>query len=219
MTVTPLTSYQHSTKKNKNKNKFIAVHSELVLNCQFTSEIPKGHAFFRMSTFRTGKLYCYILRKSQSSFHVNIADCATVSELREKILLKNISAVAGVNEDQLKIWKVCPFELLDLKQLLKADKHYLSTKDLKTQLANLQLCDGSALDGAVLLSSEFSDACLGQIHVIAEVSDGEYPIISFFLSSLRSLTPSVSPPVFLLHVAFPSSTLINHRHHLPVSFF
>ena len=106
-----------------------------------------------------------------------------MSELKEKILLKNQNSVVGVYEDQLKIWKVCPFELLNLKQLLRADKHYLSTRDLKTQLANLQLCDGSALDGAVLLSSEFSDACLGQIHVIAEVSDGEYPIISFSLSN------------------------------------
>ena len=50
-----------------------------------------------MSAFRTGKLYCYILRKSQSSLHVDITDCTTVSELKEKILLKN----------QLKIWKVC----------------------------------------------------------------------------------------------------------------
>jgi hypothetical protein len=47
-------------------------------------------------------------------------------------------------------------------------------------LANLQLHDGNALDGAVLLSSEFSNACLGQIHVIAEVSDGECPIIGLF---------------------------------------
>jgi hypothetical protein len=149
-----------------------------------------------MSAFRTGKLYCYILRKSQSSFHVNIADCATVSELKEKILLKNQNSVVGVDEHQLKIWKVCAFELLNLKQLLRADKHYMSTKDLKTQLANLQLCDDSALDGAVLLSSEFSDACLGQIHVIAEVSDGEYPIISF-LSMLSGLlvTLQVSPLV------------------------
>ena len=55
----------------------------------------------------------------------------------------------------------------------------MSTKDLKTQLANLQLCDENALDGSVLLSREFADASLGQIHVIAEVSDGEYPIINF----------------------------------------
>jgi len=83
------------------------------------------------------------------------------------ILLKNLSSVVGVDEHQLKIWKVCAFELLNL---LRADKHYMSTKDPKTQLANLELCDGSALDSAVLLSSEFSDAYLGQIHIIAEVS-------------------------------------------------
>lgn len=75
----------------------------------------------------------------------------------------------------------------EFEQLLRANKYYLSTKDLKTQLANLQLCDDCALDGAVLLSSEFPDACLGQIHIIVEVSDGECPIISFFLSSSRSL--------------------------------
>lgn len=133
-----------------------------------------------MSAFHTDKLYCYILGKSQSSFHVNIAGCATVSELKEKILLKNQNSIVGVDEHQLKIWKVCAFELSNLNQLLRADEHYMSTKDLKTQLANLQLRDDNALDGAILLSSEFFDACLGQIHVIAEVPDGEYPIISLF---------------------------------------
>jgi hypothetical protein len=56
----------------------------------------------------------------------------------------------------------------------------MPTKDLTTQLATLQLHDGDALDGAVLLSSRFSDTNLGQIHVIAEVPDGDYPIISLF---------------------------------------
>ena len=133
-----------------------------------------------MSAFRSGKLYCYILRMSQSSFHVNIADCATVSELKEKILLENQNTIVGVDVHQLKIWKVGAFELSNLNQLLRADKHYMSAKDLKTQLTNLQLRDDDALDGAVLLSSRFSDANLGQIHVIAEVPDGDYPIISLF---------------------------------------
>ncbi len=117
---------------------------------------------------------------SQSSFHVNIADCATVSELKEKILLENQNTIVGVDVHQLKIWKVGAFELSNLNQLLRADKHYMSAKDLKTQLTNLQLRDDDALDGAVLLSSRFSDANLGQIHVIAEVPDGDYPIISLF---------------------------------------
>src|SRR5258708_27729273 len=133
-----------------------------------------------MSAFRSGKLYCYILRMSQSSFHVNIADCATVSELKEKILLENQNTIVGVDVHQLKIWKVGAFELSNLNQLLRADKHYMSAKDLKTQLTNLQLRDDDALDGAVLLSSRFSDANLGQIHVIAEVPDGDYPIITLF---------------------------------------
>jgi len=96
-----------------------------------------------MSAFHKGQLCCYILRKSQSSFHVNIAGCATVSELKEKILLKNQNTIVGVDEHQLKIWKVCVFELSNLNQLLRADKHYISTKDLKAQLANLQLRDES----------------------------------------------------------------------------
>jgi len=99
-----------------------------------------------------------------------------VSELKEKILLINQNTIVGVDEHQLKIWKVCAFDLSNLNQLIRADKHYMSTKDLETQLANLQLRDDIALDGTVLLSSEFTDACLGQIHVVA---DGEYPI-SFF---------------------------------------
>ena len=63
-----------------------------------------------MSAFRSGKLYCYILRKSQSSFYVNIMGCATVSELKERILLKNQNTLVGVDEHQFKIWKVCPFD-------------------------------------------------------------------------------------------------------------
>jgi hypothetical protein len=134
-----------------------------------------------MSAFRSGKLYCYILRKSQSSFHVNITGCATVSELKERILLKKQNTIVGVDDDQLKIWKVCAFELSNLNQpKLRAEKYYMSTENLTTQLANLQLHDDDALDGAVLLSSRFSDANLGQIHVIAEVPDGDYPIISLF---------------------------------------
>jgi hypothetical protein len=76
-----------------------------------------------MSAFRSGKLYCYILRKSQSSFHVNITGCATVSELKERILLKKQNTIVGVDDDQLKIWKVCAFELSNLNQpKLRAEK-------------------------------------------------------------------------------------------------
>lgn len=100
-----------------------------------------------------------------------------MSELAEKILLKNQNTIVGLDGHQLKIWKA--FELSNLNQPLRADKYYMSTENLTTQLANLQLHDDDALDGAVL-SSRFSDANLGQIHVIAKVSDGGYPIISFF---------------------------------------
>ncbi len=131
-----------------------------------------------MSALRGGwfKLYCHILKMSKSSFHVDIAEEASVSELKEAILIRNENTLVDVDGHQLKIWKVCAFELSNSKQVLRVDKHYMSTKDLKTQLANLQLCDGNALDGAVLLSSEFSDASLGQIHVIVEAPpDGECP--------------------------------------------
>ncbi len=135
----------------------------------------------RMSALRQGRfrLYCYILKKSESSFHVDIAEGANVSDLREAILSKSENTLAGVDAQQLKIWKVCTFELSNLNQVLRADKHYMSTKGFKTQLANLQLPDRNALDGSVSLSSEFSDASLGHIHVIAEAPDGEYPIITF----------------------------------------
>jgi len=153
-------------------------HQSVTKRSKPSNNIP--HRTSRMSAFRSGKLYCYILRKSQSSFHVNIMGCATVSELKERILLKKQNTIVGVDDDQLKIWKVCAFELSNLKQPLRADKYYMSTENLTTQLANLQLHDDDALDGAVLLSSRFSDANLGQIHVIAEVPDGDYPIISLF---------------------------------------
>ena len=119
------------------------------------------------------KLFC-VLKKSESSFHVDLAEDATVSELKEAILIKNKNTLLGVDAHQLKVWKVCAFEHLNL--VLTTDKHYISAKDLRTQLVNLQLRDGNALDDTrVLLPSEFSDASLGQIHVIAEAPDGEYP--------------------------------------------
>ena len=95
-----------------------------------------------------------------------------MSELAEKILLKNQNTIVGLDGHQLKIWKA--FELSNLNQPLRADKYYMSTENLTTQLANPQLHDVDALDGAVLLSSRFSDANLGQIHVIAE---NRYPSI------------------------------------------
>jgi hypothetical protein len=153
-----------------------------------------------MSALRGGRfrLYCYILKKYRRSVHVDVAGDLTVSDLREELLnlSKSENTLVGVDAQQLKIWKVRTFQLSNLNPVLKADKHYMSTQDLKTQLANLQLLDKDALDGAILLSSEFSDALLGQIHVFAEAPDGES---LFYPSSSRSLlhtpTPVILPPV------------------------
>ena len=49
--------------------------------------------------------------------------------------------------------KFVPLNFRTLNQLLRADEHYMSTKDLKIQLANLRLEDGDALDGAVATCS------------------------------------------------------------------
>jgi hypothetical protein len=79
----------------------------------------------RISHWQTLLLYSQKVPK-----FLSFADCTTVSELKEKILLKNQNTIVGVDEHQLKIWKVCAFELSNLNQSLSADKHYMSTKDL-----------------------------------------------------------------------------------------
>jgi len=77
-----------------------------------TRKIARGAARTRssvlqvqMSALRGGwfKLHCYILKNSESSFHVDIADEATVSELKEAILIKNENTLVDMDGHQLKI--------------------------------------------------------------------------------------------------------------------
>ena len=82
-----------------------------------------------MSALRAGRFkpYCYILNRSESSFHVDIADGATVSELKQEILIKKQEYACGCGWASAQIWKVCMFELSNLNQVLGAEKHYMST--------------------------------------------------------------------------------------------
>jgi hypothetical protein len=114
-----------------------------------------------MSALHSGMFLCYILEQSDA-FHVDILASDTVSDLKDAILSKNPNTFVGVDAYQLKVWKVCAFELPNLNQVLKADKRYmLSTKALKTQLANLQLSNADSLEPTSLLSSTFHDAHRG----------------------------------------------------------
>jgi hypothetical protein len=52
------------------------------------------------------KLFCWILGASKKAFHVDIAKSETVSDLGKKIKEEQEQVLAGVQTDQLDLWKV-----------------------------------------------------------------------------------------------------------------
>ena len=60
------------------------------------------------------KLFCFILQKSESSFHVDIAASETVSDLRDAILAKNSNTLRNVDSHQLNLYKVCDLTFIIL---------------------------------------------------------------------------------------------------------
>jgi len=62
-----------------------------------------------MSSLYAGniKLFCFILKKSENTFHVDIAASKTVSDLKEDILAKNSNTLGNVDSHQLNLYKVC----------------------------------------------------------------------------------------------------------------
>ena len=52
------------------------------------------------------KLFCWILDKSESPFPVDVAHDDTVGDLKKKIMNENSDALAGLDADQLTLWKV-----------------------------------------------------------------------------------------------------------------
>ena len=54
------------------------------------------------------KLFCWVLRKSDSAFPVNIRKSETVGDLKAAIKKEKENALVGIDPDDLNIWKVCP---------------------------------------------------------------------------------------------------------------
>ena len=52
------------------------------------------------------KLFCWVLDKNESSFPVNVAHDDTVGDLKKEIMNQNSNALAGLDADQLTLWKV-----------------------------------------------------------------------------------------------------------------
>ena len=55
------------------------------------------------------KLFCWILDKSESSFPVDVAHDDTVGDLKKEIMNNKSHALAGLDADQLTLWKVSDF--------------------------------------------------------------------------------------------------------------
>ena len=63
------------------------------------------------------KLFCWILRKSNSAFPINIGKSETVGDLREAIKKAKENALVGIDPDKLIIWKVRPPGICRLRDL------------------------------------------------------------------------------------------------------
>lgn len=55
------------------------------------------------------KLFCWILDKSESPFSVDVAHDVTVDDLKKAIMNEKTHALAGLDADQLTLWKVSDF--------------------------------------------------------------------------------------------------------------
>lgn len=63
------------------------------------------------------KLFCWVLRKSNSAFPVNIGKSKTVGDLRAAIKKEKEHALVGTDPDALEIWKVRPPGICRLRDL------------------------------------------------------------------------------------------------------
>jgi hypothetical protein len=63
------------------------------------------------------RLVCWILRKSDSAFPVNIGKSETVGDLRAAIKKAKENALVGIDPDALIIWKVRPPGMCRLRDL------------------------------------------------------------------------------------------------------
>jgi len=62
-------------------------------------------------------LFCWILDVSDRSFSVTIQTTRTVDQLKEEIVKKKPNAFVNVDPDQLDLWKVRRFALLEKPML------------------------------------------------------------------------------------------------------
>ena len=125
-----------------------------------------------MSALRGGmfQLFCFILQKSESHFHVDVAASGTVSHLKDAILKKNPNTLRNVDSHQLKLYKVCDFcGPSSSTKPTTSHKHYITPANIKAQLDNVQLSSKDLLEPTELLSSTFRNASRGDIHVIGIV--------------------------------------------------
>jgi hypothetical protein len=55
------------------------------------------------------KLFCWIIGKSSSPFTVDLGKDDTVYDLKEAVMMKKPITLAGLEADQLTVWKVSDF--------------------------------------------------------------------------------------------------------------
>src|SRR5262245_58984792 len=106
---------------------------------------------------RTARLFCWILHVSERSFSITIDDSQTVDDLKKAILKEKPKAFANVDPDELTLWKVRGFLFRQVKKLntLQPKESITTDKNLKNNVANLELPDDEALLEADKLSDIF----------------------------------------------------------------
>ena len=170
------------------------------------------------------KLFCWIIEKSDDSFPVDVADDDTVGDLKEAIMKKKPHTLAGLEADELRIWKVSNFPEHRLFHTLFTPYQVFIkiTKDLKNEVSKYQLVDDDIALASETLSDAFPNPVRGDLHVVVQTPFvGEYSgqIMnegadwSSFTSYLFILA-DFSPLLIARNLVDPSRFLLLH---IPVS--
>jgi hypothetical protein len=123
------------------------------------------------------KLFCWIIGKSSSPFAVDLGNDDTVYDLKEAVMMKKPITLAGLEADQLTVWKVSDFfqhRLFDA--LVTPYKVSIEvTKDLENEVSEYPLVDKDIPLASDKLSVCFPNPLQGYLHVVVQTpSVGEY---------------------------------------------
>jgi hypothetical protein len=122
---------------------------------------------------RTLTLFCWILDRSQSPFHVDIDDSRTISHLKDAILDKKHTTLGNIEADLLTLYKVgcaSTFSYTALLILFQQGSIQI-TPTLKNDLSERHYNDGDKLLEWRLLQDVFPEPVAGTLHVVIKAPD------------------------------------------------